>query len=702
MLETQPFTRHAVAVAFGGALGMAFAGALGMAFGGALACGPSPAAPGRAPGAMSSGASSATNAASGPRASGANDAAPAPSVRILRTLGDVTVVSAPPRGFERISARERVLAYHLSAAALAGDTLFTRQTSRFAFPAWQLVERMIERAARLSPEQREAVLEYRRWLFVFHGLHDKVSGAKWRPPLERAAFEAALRAAGLEASGALLAAMFDPLVLPQLVARTPAPGKDPILESAANHYEGLSSADLEGHEEHFELNGRLVARGGRIEEQVYRAGRGATPAGLGAEVLRRVITHLEAAIEVAPADQQRALRHLVEYFALGEAREFREHDIAWVAQPFAVDYILGFITSYLDVRQRKGSFMGFVGIPDPERDPPLKALAGSAAYFERQMPWAPQYQRDVFRPPAISALNVLMATGDGGLLTFGGANLPNPQELRERFGTKNFLAVSTEDARRAVRGSRFIDEYAPVEARAELLRCQAPLATTFVALHEVIGHGSGKVSASLRADPAQLLAPYFDTLEEARANLVADDLGLDPKLVELGLLPDAGCARAVPAASALRLLTGYLQVPSGDRLEEDHLRADFIELGVLLDQGALRLERRGGKTYLIVPDQEDWRAAVAALLAELHTIKATGDVAGIRRRVEAYGTRLDTALRDELLARRPTAPLPEYVAPLPARLTPLRDATGQIIDVRADEFASLDEYIEAAERFDQD
>jgi dipeptidyl-peptidase-3 len=345
--------------------------------------------------------------------------------------------------------------------------------------------------------------------------------------------------------------------------------------------------------------------------------------------------------------------------------------------------------------------MGFVGIPDPERDAPLKALAASAAAFEQELPWAAEYKRDVFRPPAISALNVLVATGDGGLLTFGGVNLPNPQDLRERFGTKNFLAVSTEDARRAVRGPVFVDEYAPVEVRAELVRCGAALGTAFVALHEVIGHGSGKVSASLKADPTQLLAPYFDSLEEARANLVADLLGLDPKLVELGLLPDAGCTRVVPAATALRLLMGHLQVPTGDRLEEDHLRADFIELGVLRQQGALRVERRSGKTFF-VPDVEAWRPAVSGLLEQLHTIKATGDLAGIRRLVEAYGTRLDRRLRDELLARRPASPLAEYVAPLPARLTPVRDAAGRIVDVRADEFPSLDAYIEAAQRYDRD
>jgi dipeptidyl-peptidase III len=58
------------------------------------------------------------------------------------------------------------------------------------------------------------------------------------------------------------------------------------------------------------------------------------------------------------------------------------------------------------------------------------------------------------------------------------------------------------------------------------------------ALHEVIGHGSGKLSDKLSGGAEPYLKEYFSTLEEARADLMALWNVWDPKLKELGLITD--------------------------------------------------------------------------------------------------------------------------------------------------------------------
>lgn len=619
------------------------------------------------------------------------------AARVLGQVGDVTVVSYPPRGFERLRAAERVLAYHLTAAALAGDRLFTRQTSRYALAAQELVRRMLAASAPLEPALRAPLHQYRQMLFLHHGLHDKWRSIKVRPPLGRAEFERALRATGTSAPADLLAAMFDPDVLPMLVDKTPAPGHDAIASSAATHYEGLTSRDLQGYEEQFPLNGRLVKRDGRIVEEVYRAGDARTPPGVGAAELARVVAHVEAAARLAAPRERRALTLLAAYLRTGDNRLFRAHDIAWLGQVFPVDYIFGFIETYTDVRLRKGSFEGFVATRDPAHDPPLQALARQAAYFEGRLPWPAKYRRSVPHPPASAAVAVLAATGDGGPFTFGGVNLPNPQDLRQRYGTKNFITASVVDARLEIEGTKFIDEFAPEEVRAELRRCAGSVPYVSIGFHEVTGHGSGRVSPTLRADPSILLAPYFLTLEEGRADLVADYLSGDPMAVRIGLVPDQGCARAFPAAKMLRLLRNFLEVPLGDRAEEDHLRAGLIELGVLRERGVITVERRGGKTFFVVADPDAWRRVVGELLAEHQRIKATGDAAALAALVERYGTRLDTALRDEIVARSRSLALPEYLATIPPLITPVRDTAGRVVDARAEQVTSLDAYIEAVE-----
>ncbi len=618
-----------------------------------------------------------------------------PYATVLGKVGDVTVASFPVRGFDRLTPTQRVLAYHLAAAAVAGDDLFTRQTSRFALPAQELVRSVLASVAPLEPSLRDELREYQQALFLHHGLHDKWRSRKVPPPLGRAAFERALQITGVVAPPDLLTAMFDPNVLPMFVDKTPGPGKDPLASSAANHYEGMTSQDLAGLREAFPLNGRFMKVNGAVVEQVYRAGDAHTAPGLGADELGRVVLHLEAAAALAPPTERRALSLLIKYFRTGDNRLFRAHDILWLAQSFPVDYILGFIENYSDVRLQKGTFMGFVAIRDPEHDPPLQALAREAAYFEQKLPWPAAYKRRVFRPPAAAAVAVLAATGDGGPFTFGGANLPNPQDLRQRYGTKNFITASVVDTRLQLEGFRFIDEFAPEEVRAELRRCQPSVPYAAIGFHEITGHGSGKVSPSLRADPSVLLAPNFLTLEEGRADVVADVLTGDPKAIEIGIVPDQGCARAFPAAKVLRMTRNFIDIASGDRVEEDHLRADFIELGVLREKGAIRLEVRDGKSFFVVPDPVAWRRAAAELLGEYQRIKATGDKAALEVLVAKYGTRIDPVLRDEIVKRASALDVPKIVATLAPILTPIRNAHGAIVDAQAIQAPSIDAYIEA-------
>ena len=625
-------------------------------------------------------------------------AEPAPSARVLEVVAGVTTASYPPTGFDKLTPQQRVLAYHLTQAALAGDPIFTMQTSRYGWPATEVVRQLLARKEKIDPRVSEKLVTYRKMLFLHHGIHDAKTGQKLVPPLDQKEMEAAARAASVAIPADLLRGMFDPSVAPNVTNKTPGKGKDPLVESAANHYEGVTSRDLENFKDRYELNGRVVKEKGKIVEQVYRAGGDGAPPGLGAQELGRVVKHLEAAMALAPPAEQASLTHLVKYLRTGDNEEFRQHDIAWLKQVSTVDYILGFIETYTDVRGRKGGFEGFVAIPDPERDPPLQALAKSAQYFEQKMPWEAKWKRDSFQTPASAAVTVLAASGDAGPFTFSGVNLPNSQELREKYGSKNFVVLSVMDTRDELTLARTIDEFAPEETRAEMHRCARYLEYAATGFHEITGHGSGKVNADLKADPSKLLAPYYSALEEGRAERVADFLTGDPKTVEIGLLPDAGCARVYPSYTAMIQMVMVKNVPQGDAVEEDHLRAELISSGNAREKGAIVVEQRGGKTFFVVKDPAAWRKAEGDLLAELQRIKATGDKAAIKALVDRFGTKLDTRLRDEVVARRKSLNLPSNIATIPPILTAVRDASGAVVDARAEQTTSLDAYVNAVEK----
>ena len=92
------------------------------------------------------------------------------------------------------------------------------------------------------------------------------------------------------------------------------------------------------------------------------------------------------------------------------------------------------------------------------------------------------------------------------------------------------------------------------------------------ALHEVVGHASGKINPGI-GTPKQTLKNYSSTLEEARADLVVLYFILDDKMQEIGLMEnkEAGYAEYDSYISNGMMLQLRRILP-GDDIEEDHMR----------------------------------------------------------------------------------------------------------------------------------
>jgi len=199
-------------------------------------------------------------------------------------------------------------------------------------------------------------------------------------------------------------------------------------------------------------------------------------------------------------------------------------------------------------------------------------------------------------------------------------------------------------------------------------------------LHEVIGHGSGKVNPSLQRDPKELLRDYGSALEEARAELVALHAAFNPKTIDAGLLPDAKCAEIMaeyyPIAFQLRLRL----IPNGETIEQDHVRAQSLIVRYAMAKGAVQQVEKDGKKYLIVPDVARWRTVIAELLAEVMRVKAEGDYEKGKSLIENYGRSLEPSLRDDSVRRAKAAGLPTHLAFLAPKLKALKNDKGEVTD----------------------
>ena len=348
-----------------------------------------------------------------------------------------------------------------------------------------------------------------------------------------------------------------------------------------------------------------------------------------------------------------------------------------------MDFANGFIEVYRDARGAKGTSQSFVSITDQRVNSLMQKIAANAQYFEDKAPWAEQYKKQGVQPPLAKAVETLIETGDFSVTTIGD-NLPNENEIHEKYGSKSFLFTGSMRALNHAAGTGGFREFSYNDDEFRICKAHADEAEDLMtALHEIIGHGSGKLNPKLTHEPAFYLKEYFSTLEEARADLMALWNVWDPRLKELGLISSPDVAKAMYYQAALAPLTQLRRNPKGDTLEEDHERDRQLIVEYIIDKtGGISKKVRDGKTYYYVDDFEKMHKGVGMLLAELMRIKAEGDYDAIKALIDRYGVHFDPTLRDQVLERYKTLNLPSYWAGINPQLDADTGPGGVIRNVR--------------------
>ena len=615
---------------------------------------------------------------------------------LVEQVDDAAVVQYYADGFEALPLGQKVLIWHLSRAALAGRDIYYDQRYRYSLEMREVIEEILVHGDAVAPDVLAKIRRYAKLFWINSGPHNNLTARKFvlmcRPAelLEaaRAAANAGARfplRAG-EPLDALLARLhgpfFDSSFDPLVTSKTPGQGRDILSASANNLYESVTMSDLEGFEERYGLNSRLVKRDGRLEEEVYRSsGR------YGAQI-REVVRHLRAALPHATAPMRRALEALITFYESGEEADRVAYDEAWVDDKDSpVDTINGFIENYLDARGVKGAWEGIVCYVNHAKSEGLRRLAEAAPWFEARMPWDPKYRRADVTGVTARAIDVVVETGEAGPVTAIGINLPNDQRIREVRGSKSVSLANINEAYDKSQPPSFRREFSWTEeevARAEKWGALASEVVT--AIHEVLGHGSGKVAPHLDGQPQLALKEQYSALEETRADLVALYFIPEPKSAEVGLLPAEHQAEIVLAeyeAYARNALTQLRRVREGDSIEEDHMRnRQAIVHWLIAHTKAIETRRRGRKTYYVVVDAAEFRAGVGRLLGEIQRIKSEGDYEAAKSFFEAYGVHFNPALRDEIVSRVDRLNLPSYTGFIQPRLEAVVGPGGEIADVR--------------------
>ena len=619
----------------------------------------------------------------------------------VEQFADLQILRYRVPGFENLSLQQKELVYYLTEAALQGRDILFDQNGKYNLRIRRTLEAVYTgyKGDKNTPDFK-AMEVYLKRVWFSNGIHHHYGSEKFVPGFAPEFFKEAVLS--VDASTLPLAegqtaeqlcdelspVIFDPTVMPKRVNQ--AAGEDLVLTSACNYYDGVTQKEAEDFYNamkdpkdetpvSYGLNSRLVKENGKIQEKVWKVG------GLYGQAIDKIVYWLKKAEGVAENPEQKAvIAELIKFYETGDLKTFDEYAILWVKDLNSlVDFVNGFTESYGDPLGMKASWESLVNFKDMEA---TEIISGNAQWFEDHSPVDKLFKKDEVKGVSAKVITAAILAGDLYPATAIGINLPNSNWIRSHHGSKSVTIGNITDAyNKAAHGNGFNEEFVYSDTELQLIDKYADLTGELhTDLHECLGHGSGKLLPGV--DPDALKA-YGSTIEEARADLFGLYYVADPKLVELGLTPNADAYKAEYYTYLMNgLMTQLVRIEPGNDVEEAHMRNRQLIARWVFEKGAadkvVELVRRDGKTYVVVNDYGKLRTLFGELLSEIQRIKSTGDYQGAHDFAENYAVKVDPVLHAEVLERYKKLNLAPYKGFVNPKYEAVVDAAGKITDVK--------------------
>lgn len=625
-------------------------------------------------------------------------------------FADLQILRYQVPGFESLTLKQKQLLYHLSEAALMGRDILADQNCRYNLPVRRTLEAIYTTAIPASEdndEQFKALETYLKRVWFANGIHHHYAEDKFVPGFtpdffrqcvlkaERSRLPLREGQTAEQLADELTPVLFDPSVLAK---RTVQGGDADIIRASANNYYGgdISLQEVEDFYSQMKagadtiqpisygLNSRLVKENGKVTEKVWKVG------GLYTQAIEQIVAQLQKAVPFAENDTQKAIiLKLIEYYQTGDLKTFDAYSVLWVEDTVSeVDFVNGFIETYGDPLGMKASWESTVNFINKEASKRTTIISDNAQWFEDNSPVDNRFKKKQVKGVSAKVITVAMLGGDCYPATPIGINLPNANWIRHEHGSKSVTIENiTEAYDKASLGGGLNAEFVWSDTEREALKKYGFTTDNLhTDLHECLGHGSGILLPGV--DPDGLKA-YSSTLEEARADLFGLYYLGDPKLVELGLVPDSEAFKAEYYKYIMNgLMTQLVRIEKGKDVEEAHMRNRQLIAQWAYEHGkaanVIEFKKKDGKTYVVVNDYAALRNLFGALLTEVQRIKSEGDLAAGKNLVEDYAVKVDQPLHAEILERYATLNLAPYKGFVNPVMKEVKNNTGEVTDIILD------------------
>jgi len=619
-------------------------------------------------------------------------------------FADIAILRYEVGGFDQLTLKQKQLVYFLSEAALCGRDIIYDQNNKNNLRLRNTLEELyVNYTGDKNSEDFKRFEVYLKRIWMSNGIHHHYAENKINAEFS-SAFLKEMISKSPKAKLPLITAndqagfdkwLIDLIFNPETETKrvNKAEGVDPIAASANNFYEDLTKKEVidfyASKKKNDSINpiswggnSKLIKQDGKIIEKTWKVG------GMYGASIGKIVEWLEKAIEVTETTEQAtALKLLVEFYKNGDLKTWDAYNIAWVKDVnSSIDVINGFIEVYHDPIGMRAGFESAVEINDPEASKRMAIIAQNAQWFEDNSPIDAMYKKANVVGITYKVVNVVMEGGDMSPSTAIGVNLPNAEWIREVHGSKSVSLGNIVDAYNKDNSGGMLEEFCWDDAQVQRSKTHGQLAAKLhTALHEVIGHASGKMNKGVTKDN---LGQYGSTLEEARADLVALYYIYDKKLVDIGIIPSLEVGMA-EYDDYIRngLMVQLRRLQAGENIEEDHMRNRQMIAQWVYEEGkkdnVIEKKVRDGKTFFVVRDYEKLRTLFGRLLNIIQTLKSTGNEAEGKRLVETFGVKVNTNLHTEVLKRTKILDIAAYRGFIQPRLTPVV-VNGLITDVKID------------------
>ena len=613
---------------------------------------------------------------------------------LLDEFADLKVMRYQVPGWEDLTLRQKEYAYHLSEAAKYGRDITWDQYCKWNLPVRHAVEDILnEYKGDRDSEDFQKFTVYAKRLFFSNGMHHHYAEDKFFPECSKEYFKSLMEAVGEGGKAdTLLNVIYSKDIYPQ--RRSTSSSGDIVALSAVNFYDGVTRKEVEDYYNSimdpndttpvaYGLNTKVVKVGGKVVEEPWKVG------GIYSNALEKIVAELGKAAEVAENEiQKKALNLLIEYYETGDLKLWDDFNVEWVQDTIGhVDFINGFIEDYDDPLGRKATWEGYVNIKDSAASARTEVLSANAQWFEDNSPIDPRFKKPLVKGVSAKVVNAVALAGATYPSTPIGINLPNSDWIRRDYGSKSVtIANITHAYDMAAQESpaSALNEFAYSQEEIDRYKKYGSYADEIhTDLHECLGHGSGQL---LPGVSSTALGEYQSALEEARADLFGLYYAADPKLVELGIMPD-GEAYKAEYDSYIRngLMVQLNRIELGRTVTEAHMQNRKLIAEWCYEKGAqnnvIQKVKKEGKTYFVIHDYEALRGLFAQLLAEIQRIKSEGDYKAGKNLIDVYAVNIDRQLHEEVKARYDALGLKPYGGFVNPDIVPV-EKDGKVVDYK--------------------